>query len=106
MLKRLRKLQSEKVGKWWKEKGEKWNRLESIKEALISNDVSRISNVVQFLRFGKTKCNGLNREVFLKEIKPLALNLKDSKNDDIRKIGALLENENLDYWLGKQNGRY
>ena len=109
-LKELRKLQAEKVKKWWKENGTKWSRLESIKEALLSNNVNRISNAVQFLRFGETECDGLNREVFLKEIKPLALKLRDSENDDIKEIGKQLESEELNNWLGrmailKKNGR-
>jgi hypothetical protein len=78
-IKEFRKLRAEKVKKWWNENKKKWNRLESIKEALISEDVNRISNAVQFLRFGETQCDGLNSEVFLKEIKPLALKLRDSK---------------------------
>lgn len=109
-LKELRKLQAEKVKKWWKVNSTKWTRLESLKEALISNDVNRISTAVQFLRFGETKCDGLNREVFLREIKPLALKLRDSKNEDIKEIGVQLENENFDNWLAKmtilkENGR-
>ena len=108
-LKEFRKLQAEKVKKWWMENSTKWNRLESLKEALISNNVNRISNAVQFLRFGESKCDGLNREVFLKEIKPLALKLRDSKNEDVKEIGKQLEEENLDSWLGnmatlKKNG--
>jgi hypothetical protein len=100
-LKELRKLQAEKVKKWWKENGTKWTRLESLKEALLSNNVNRISNAVQFLRFGKTECDGLNREVFLKEIKPLALKLRDSENKDINEIGKQLENEELYNWLDR-----
>lgn len=100
-LKELQKLQAKKVKKWWKDNSKKWTRLESIKEALSSNDEIRVSKAIQFLRLGETKCDGLNREVFLKEIKPLALKLKDSNNKDIQEIGALLENENLDYWLQK-----
>jgi len=104
-LKELRKLQAEKVKKWWQENSIKWTRLESVKEALISDDVNRISNAVQFLRFGETKCDGLNREVFLKEIKPLTLKLRDSKNKDIKEIGTQIENEDLYNWLGRQNKR-
>lgn len=101
-LKELRKLQAEKVKKWWEENGTKWTRLESLKEALLSNNVNRISKAVQFLRFGQTKCDGLNKEVFRREIKPLALQLRDSKNENIKKNGAQLENENLDNWLEHQ----
>lgn len=101
-LNRIRKIQSEKVEKWWKENNKNWSRLESIKEALISNDVNRISNAIQYLRFGETKCEGLNREVFLNDIKPLALKLKYSENKDIRDIGDLMEKEDLSNWLRKQ----
>lgn len=100
-LKELRKLQAAKVKKWWKENGAKWTRVESLKEALLSNNVNRISKAVQFLRFGQTKCDGLNKEVFLREIKPLVIKLRDSKNQDIKEIGVQLENENLDNWLMK-----
>ena len=98
-LKKIRKLQTEKVEKWWKENSKTWNRLESLKEALISDNVNRISEAVQFLRFGETKCDGLNKEVFLKQIKPLALKLERSEDDNIKELGELLKNENLDYWL-------
>ncbi|KIA83947.1 hypothetical protein [Kaistella jeonii] len=97
-----RNYQAEKVKKWWKENSDKWSRLGALKEALVSNDIKRVSNAVQYLRFGETKCNGLNQEIFINDLKPLTLKYKNSQNMDLKKISELMENEDLGNWLRNQ----
>jgi hypothetical protein len=98
---KARLLQAKAVEKWWKENKKTWNRLSAVKEALLSDNVNRISEVIEFLRYGETKCTGLNQIVFKEEIKPLAILLSNSNNKDIKETAALMKDENLNYWLSK-----
>ncbi|MBF4516027.1 hypothetical protein IRZ71_06725 [Flavobacterium sp. ANB] len=73
-----KKILFKKTEKWWKENRKKWNRISAIKEALKSNNENRLSNVFQYLRFGNSKCDNLTKEIYLKEIEPLILVLKEA----------------------------
>jgi hypothetical protein len=98
----LRSLQAKAVEKWWKDNKKTWNRLDAIKTALSSGNKKRVSDAVQFLRYGETKCDGLNKEVFRTVIKPLAMNLKGSSSrESIRENLFMIESEDLDYWTTK-----
>jgi hypothetical protein len=78
---------------------------------LQSNDENRLVEVLQFLRYGETRCDSLNTEVYLKDIKPLVVNLKQTQYQSVKEQVDLLLNEDLNYWtrkmkeLDKQNGR-
>jgi hypothetical protein len=98
-----RKILASKAKLWWQENEDTWTRLSAIKEALQSKDENRLGEVLQFLRYGKTKCDGLNENVYEIQIKPLILDLQNTKFTDIKKQVDLLLSEGLTYWIAKMN---
>lgn len=96
-----RKLLAAKVKQWWQANQSSWTRLAGIKEALMSNDENRLGEVLQFLRYGETKCDGLDKKVYETEIKPLVLALKNTKYNSVKEQVDLLLQEGLVYWTNK-----
>ncbi len=76
-----------------------------------SNEENRLGKVLQFLRYGETRCDSLNTEIYLKDIKPLVVALEQTKYQSVKVQVDLLLKEDLNYWtrkmteLDKQNGR-
>ena len=107
----FRKILAQKAKSWWQTNQTSWTRLSAIKDALKSNDKNRLGEVLQFLRYGETRCDSLNTEVYLEEIKPLVVSLKKTEYQSVKEQVDLLLNEDLNYWtskmeeLDKQNGR-
>jgi hypothetical protein len=107
----FRKILSQNAKNWWQTNQGSWTRLSAIKDALQSNDENRLGEVLQFLRYGETRCDSLNTEVYLKDIKPLVVNLKQTQYQSVKEQVDLLLREDLNYWtrkmkeLDKQNGR-
>lgn len=106
----FRKLLAENAKKWWLTNQETWTRLSAIKDALKSNDENRLGEVLQFLRYGETRCDSLNSKLYLSEIKPLVGSLKKTKFKSVKEQVDLLLEENLEYWTNKmaeldKNGR-
>ncbi len=106
-----RKLLAQKAKIWWQSNQASWTRLSAIKDALQSDDENRLGEVLQFLRYGETRCDGLNTEVYLKDIKPLVVALNQTKYQSVKEQVDLLLKEDINYWtrkmkeLDKQNGR-
>lgn len=62
---------------------------------------NKILSVIQFLRFEKTRCDSLNAEVYLNDIKPLILKLQQSKYQHVKEaVNLLIMNEQY-YWPRK-----
>jgi hypothetical protein len=106
----FRKLLAENANKWWETNQESWTRLSAIKDALKSNDEHRLSEVLQFLRYGETRCDSLNSKLYLSEIKPLVVLLKKTNFKSVKEQVDLLLEEDLKYWTNKmaeleKNGR-
>ena len=93
-----RKILVLKAKQWWQTNQNNWTRLSSIKEALKANEENRLSEVLQFLRYGETKCDGLNNVVYNTEIKPLIVALKKTKYKSVKEQVDLLLVEGLEYW--------
>jgi hypothetical protein len=90
-----RKQLAQKVKVWWLANERSWTRLSAIKEALKSNDETRIENALQFLRFRETNCDHLNNAVYESEIKPLVVALQKTKFEIIKTDVRLLLNDGL-----------
>ena len=107
----FRKILAQNAKNWWQTNQLNWTRLSSVKDALQSNDEIRLGEVLQFLRYGETRCDRLNSEIYLKDIKPLVVNLKQTQYQSVEEQVDLLLKEDLNYWtskmkeLDKQNGR-
>ncbi|UTN03059.1 hypothetical protein L0669_17180 [Flavobacterium bizetiae] len=92
----LRKILSKKAEKWWRENQYNWNRISAIKEALVSKNKSRLSNVFQYLRYGDSKCDNLTKEVYHNEIEPIIIALrKTNQYPEIQEQIELLLNESI-----------
>lgn len=94
----FRKISALKVKIWWQANHTSWTRLSAIKDALKSKDEVRLGEVLQFLRYGETKCDSLNANVYLLDIKPLVVSLKNTKYKRIKEQVNLLLEEDLEYW--------
>lgn len=90
-VKKMRKEQAACVQKWWKENKNKWSRINALREAFKSNDIRRISNAIQFIRYGKTDCDNYNTKDFLVEIRPIIQDFKKSNNQHLKDIGSLFQ---------------
>ena len=98
-----RRILAVKAKQWWLTNQNSWTRIGGIKEALKSNDEKRLGEVLQFLRYGKTKCDSLNDKIYKAEIKPLVLALKKSKFKSVKEQVDLLLDEGIEYWIDKMN---
>ncbi len=106
----FRKILAQKAKGWWQTNQTNWTRLSAIKDALQSDDENRLGEVLQFLRYGETKCDNLDSNVYLSDIKLLVVSLKQTKHQSMKEQVDLLLIENLDYWTRKmadldKNGR-
>lgn len=96
-----RKLLAQKAKIWWQSSQASWTRLSAMKDALQSNDENRLGEVLQFLRYGETRCDSLNTDVYLKDIKPLVVALNRTKYQSVKEQVDLLLKEDLNYWTRK-----
>lgn len=107
----FRKILAQNTKQWWQTNQASWTRLSAIKDALKSNNENRLGEVLQFLRYGETRCDSLNSKLYLSDIKPLVVALKKTKFKSVKEQVDLLLEEDLEYWtrkmveLDKKNGR-
>ena len=106
----FRKILAQNAKQWWQTNQASWTRLSAIKDALKSNNENRLGEVLQFLRYGETRCDSLNSKLYLSDIKPLVVSLKKTKYKSVKEQVDLLLEEDLEYWtrkmaeLDKKNG--
>ena len=69
---------ADKVAAWWQKNKTTWTRLGALKDALQSNNEVRYTKALIFMNttYDRTSCDGLTKEVFDAEIKPLLKALK------------------------------
>lgn len=88
---------ADSVSKWWNKNKNTWTRFSALKQALSANDEERQSVALHYLRFDKSTCDGLTLDSYKQELKPLVLNIKNSKNGEAEQAKLLLR-ENGHYW--------
>lgn len=86
----------EKTNEWWKNNYKNWTRLNGITEALKCNDIQRQSRALEYIRFGEYCIDGLSREYFEKELRPIVEKLSKSKEESVRQQCKSLFNA-IDY---------
>ena len=89
---------ADSVSNWWSKNQSSWTRFKALKEALASNDEQRQMLALQFLRNDETKCEGLTRNSYIKELLPLVNKIKASKNSEADQAKLLLDDKEF-YWL-------
>jgi hypothetical protein len=97
--KNLRLLAGEKAKNWWKENGKNWNRFDAVVNGLKSSDIRQQTNILEWLRNGETKCDGLDLKSFEKFILPEVKVLLKSNDENIRKsANYLIESNDDEKW--------
>ena len=97
--KRLRAEAIARVKTWWQNANASWNRFDALLEALRSDDPVRQLRALSWIRFGKTKCDGLTVESFNKHIVPEATRLLKSKDEGVRDQAKYLLDDKEGWWL-------
>ncbi len=93
-----RQILADSVSQWWNKSQSSWTRFKAIKEALSSTDEQRQSFALHFLRFDETKCDGLTRYSYKKELLPLVRKIKNRKSNEAEQAKLLLDDDEY-YWL-------
>jgi hypothetical protein len=84
--------------KWWRANARDWRRLKALRQALASDDIDRQYLALGWLRYGNTRCDGLNPKVYAKDLKPLAEKLARSPVAEVREQAQLLLREGDSWW--------
>lgn len=99
MKKRIRAEAVSRAQAWWQKAGGSWNRFDALLEALRSDDPVRQLWTLNWIRHGKTKCDGLNMESFRKYIVPEAQRLLKSGDEGVREQAKDLLEDEKGWWL-------
>ena len=97
--KRLRAEAVARVKTWWQNAHASWNRFDAILEALRSDDPVRQHWTLNWIRNGRTKCDGLTVDNFKRSIVPEARKLLKSKDEDVRAQAKYLLEDKEGWWL-------
>ena len=100
-LKIYRLMLADNVSNWWNKNKSTWTRFNALKEALSSNDEQSQALALHYLQFEKTLCNGLTKEKYDTELKPLVKNIKNRKGKQAEQAKLLLEDKEY-YWLNSK----
>jgi hypothetical protein len=92
------KASAEKARAWWLARSKTWSRLQAVAEALRSTSPRRQMNVLDWLRYGETACDGLSREFFSSRLRPLVQALEKTATPDVRTQAHLLIEDTDGYW--------
>jgi len=84
---------------WWQKAQGSWNRFDAVLEALRSNDPVRQHWTLNWIRNGRTKCDGLTVESFKKSIVPEAEKLSKSSDESVRDQAKYLLDDKGGRWL-------
>lgn len=102
--KRIRAEAVARAKAWWETAKVSWNRFDAVLEALRSDDPVRQLWTLNWIRHGKTKCDGLTVENFDKQIVPEAMRLSKSKDKNVSDQAQLLLDDKNRWWLKYKNG--
>ena len=97
--KRLRAESVARAKTWWQNARSSWNRFDATVEALQSNDPARQMYTLGWLRYGKTKCDGLTIESFNRQLRPEAKRLSQSQDEGVRAQAKYLLEDKDGLWL-------
>lgn len=92
-LKMYRLALADSVASWWNDRSNEWTRYDALKEALASGNEHRQASALQYLRFGKTKCDGFASEKYKVELKPIVIRIKNSNSPQAVQANYLLRDE-------------
>jgi len=99
ILKEYRRELAASVLTWWDTAQAGWTRFNALKEALNSSNSNRQHKALHYLRFEKTNCDGLTKDSFDKELKPLVQKIRRNGKDGTDLQARLLLSDSEYYWL-------
>lgn len=99
MKKQIRAEAVSRAKNWWQKSQNSWNRFDAVLEALRSNDPIRQLWTLNWIRNGRTKCDGLTIESFKKLIVPEAERLLKSNDESVRDQAKYLLEDKEGWWL-------
>jgi hypothetical protein len=100
-VKAYRIMLADSVSNWWDKHKSTWTRFNALKDALSSRDEQRQGMALHYLRFEKTLCDGLTKEKYETELKPLVKNIKNQKGEQTDQAKLLLDDKEY-YWLNSK----
>lgn len=93
---------ADSVSKWWDKNKGAWTRYDALKNALSSENEQRQEKALHYLRFGKTKCDGLTLEKYNSEIKPLVKKIAKGESSEAEQAQLLLDEGKPAWYEGKK----
>ena len=84
---------------WWSKAQSGWKRLDDLEEALMSDSFNRQSFAIEWMRYGKTACEGLDLETYRERLLPLIQRLGDSSDKGVRVQAMYLLEDTSFSWL-------
>ena len=99
MKKQARAIAVSRAKTWWQTTGQSWNRFNALLDALRSDNPNRQGGALGWVRYGKTKCDGLTLESFNKYILPEAKRLANSTDESVRVQAKHLVKDKEGWWL-------
>lgn len=99
MKKLIRAEAASRAKTWWQTARPSWNRFKALLDALRSDDATRQYGALGWIRYGKTKCDGLTLESFNKYILPEARKLSNSTDESVRIQAKHLVEDKQGWWL-------
>ena len=79
----IKELSIKKANQWYALQGNNWNRLDALADALKSYDEKREVKALFYMRNGKSKCSGLNKDSYNTKLKEL---VEDLSKVEIKRI--------------------
>jgi len=83
---------------WWTKEEATWTRYGAVKQALQNNDASRQSRAIEWIRYGRTGCEGLSPESFARDLRPIVNSLANSEHEGVRNQASLLLRDDEAWW--------
>ncbi len=87
---RLRSDAATRAKTWWQASSGGWTRFQGLLDALRSDDPVRQSFAIGWLRYGDTRCDGLNRDTYEQRVRPEIECLAESKDKGVSTQAKLL----------------
>lgn len=85
--------------KWWAQSSQTWNRFDGLVDALRSDNPMRQAYAIEWLRYGRTLCKGLDRDSYERIVRPEVSRLAKSDDELVRQQAELLlENSPRSGW--------
>lgn len=90
----------ERARSWWASRGAApWSRLDDLVAALQGDATDRLVFTIGWIRYGTTRCDGLDLDTYRTRILPEIERLARCDHDGVRQQAALLLADREAYWL-------